>query len=268
MGTAYGNQVTVNSGLLPLVELTTAITAITKISAMSGGTITSDGGCTMTERGICWNRYPNPTINNFKVAAGTGTGTFTASMTGLFPNSTYYVRAYATNSRGTGYGLELTFKTQAGASGVSIGQFYAGGYVFFLDETGDHGLVCAPTEQNYRVSWGCQGTSIPGTQAVVGSGAANTAIIIANCAEEGIAARLCDNLELNGYTDWFLPSKDELGLVYNNLKLATIGEFVNDIYFSSTEQSNIEAWHRWFGDGFLYYISKEGPYNMRPVRAF
>jgi hypothetical protein len=268
MGTAYGNQVTVNSGLLPLVELTTAITDITKTSAMSGGLITSDGGCTITERGICWNRFPNPTINNFKVAAGTGTGNYTAPMTGLYPNSTYYVRAYGTNSRGTGYGPELIFTTQSGASGVSIGQFYAGGYVFYLDETGDHGLVCAPTDQSYYALWGCYGTSISGTQTGVGTGAINTAIILASCAEDGIAARFCDTLELNGYTDWFLPSKDELVLIYNNLYLADIGDFTSEFYWSSSDGMNNGAWSLWFINGYLNTFTKYDHYYVRAVRSF
>jgi hypothetical protein len=268
IGVGYGNQLSIASGLLPLVETTTAITEITKTSATSGGTITSEGGCNMTERGICWSRFPNPTINNFKIVSGSGTGTFTAAMTGLYPNDTYYVRAYATNSRGTGYGPELIFKTQAGASGAAIGQFYAGGYVFYLDETGDHGLACAPSDLGSAL-WGCYGTSIFGTQTDIGSGAANTAIIVANCAETGIAGRLCNDLELNGYTDWFLPSRDELNLVYTNLKLANIGDLMFNIYWTSSENSNIDAWFQNFSTGDKAANAKNWDYpHVRAIRAF
>jgi hypothetical protein len=269
-GTGYGNQFSVASGLLPFVETTAAITEITKTTAMSGGTITNDGGCTITERGICWNRYQNPTISNFKTASGSGTGTFTASMTGLYPNSTYYVRAYATNSLGTGYGPELNFTTQAGASGAAIGQFYAGGYVFYLDETGDHGLVSSQSDLG-TLTWGCNGTSIPGLQTSVGTGATNTAIILANCASAGIAARVCDNLELNGYSDWFLPSRDELALIYNNLHLAGIGGFSNTVYWSSSEFfqfQDIYVWYVYFINGTMGSNSKLGSNRVRAARAF
>jgi len=269
LGTGYGNQLAVSSGLLPLVVSTTSITDITKISAVCGGTINSDGGCDITERGICWNRYPNPTISNFKTVSGSGIGTFSTSLTGLYPNDIYYVRAYATNSKGTGYGPELTFKTQAGVSGAAIGQFYAGGLVFYLDETGDHGLVCATSDlEPMNICWGCQGTLISGTHTDIGTGAANTATILANCAEEGIAARLCDELELNGYTDWYLPSKDELNLIYYNLKLANPIDFAQQ-YWSSSENDAISAWNQIFRDGGqnANYKTDNG-IKVRATRAF
>ena len=271
LGTAYGNQVSVSSGLLPLVEVTTEITEITKSSAISGGTITSDGGCEITERGICWSRRPNPTVTDFKVVSGSGTGSFTDSLTGLYPNDTYYVRAYAINDRGTGYGPELSFTTEAGTLGLKIGQFHAGGYIFYLDETGDHGLVCAP-EDNEPAIWGCEGMYIYGLSTDVGTGAANTAIILASCPEEGIAARICDNLELNGYTDWFLPSIDELQLMYQNLHLYSIGNF------------SIVSWERYWSSSVrydllpsLFFDFKNGFYgddsrfferSVRAARAF
>jgi hypothetical protein len=268
LGTGYGNQLSVVSGLLPNVEITSTITNITKTTAISGGTIPSDDGCTITERGICWSMIPNPTISKFKISSGSGTGTFSASMTGLYPNSTYYVRAYAINSQGTGYGPELTFVTQAGPSGASIGHFYAGGYVFYIDEIGEHGLVCASINQN-SAPWGCSDTSVPGTQNGVGTGSTNTATILANCTEAGIAAHVCDVLELNGYTDWFLPSKDELALMYYNLKIAGIGGFSDEFYWSSSEsEATIIPWIQYFGDGYSdkYYRGFVG--YVRAVRAF
>ncbi|HEY5138755.1 MAG TPA: hypothetical protein VIJ25_05475, partial [Methylococcales bacterium] len=81
---------------LPLPVLTTtAITTITGISAISGGTITSDGGLPILFRGICWSIVPFPTISDSKTSDGTGTGVFVSNITGLAPATTYYVRAYA-----------------------------------------------------------------------------------------------------------------------------------------------------------------------------
>jgi len=94
----------------PLVS-TTAVTAISYTTATSGGEVTDDGGATVTARGVCWNTSLDPTISNSKTSDGTGTGSFTSSLTGLTAGTTYYVRAYATNSAGTGYGNQVSFST-------------------------------------------------------------------------------------------------------------------------------------------------------------
>ena len=90
---------------------TTAISNIDKNTATGGGNVTADGGATVTARGICWSTSQNPTISGNHTTDGTGTGSFTSSITGLTANTTYYVRAYATNSAGTAYGEEVSFTT-------------------------------------------------------------------------------------------------------------------------------------------------------------
>ncbi|MCX6253841.1 MAG: hypothetical protein NTV31_05115, partial [Bacteroidia bacterium] len=97
-----------------LPELTTtAATATTSNSATMGGNVTSDGGAAVTARGVCWNTATGPTIANSKTTDGTGVGSFVSSLTGLTVGTTYYVRAYATNSAGTAYGNEVSFNTSA-----------------------------------------------------------------------------------------------------------------------------------------------------------
>jgi hypothetical protein len=96
---------------------TTAVSEITTITAASGGNITSDGGESVTARGVCWGTTTKPTISNSKTTDGTGTGSFSSSITALTSNTKYYVRAYGTNSVGTAYGNELSFTTsQIGAA--------------------------------------------------------------------------------------------------------------------------------------------------------
>jgi uncharacterized protein (TIGR02145 family) len=91
---------------------TTAASAITQTTATSGGNVTSDGGAAVTARGVCWNTTTGPTIaSTTKTSDGTETGAFTSSITGLTASTTYYVRAYATNSIGTAYGAEVSFTT-------------------------------------------------------------------------------------------------------------------------------------------------------------
>ena len=102
----------------PVAELPTVVTGevtgITAHSASCGGEVTSDGGAEVTERGICWSTSATPTISDSHIAAGTGTGAFTAVMDSLQANTTYHVRAYATNEAGTAYGLDREFVTDDG----------------------------------------------------------------------------------------------------------------------------------------------------------
>jgi uncharacterized protein (TIGR02145 family) len=117
VGTAYGAQQTfITLADIPTVN-TNAINSITTTTATSGGNIISDGGATITARGICWSTTTNPTIAlATKTVDGTGTGAFTSSITGLTANTTHYVRAYATNSVGTSYGTQQTFITSSAST--------------------------------------------------------------------------------------------------------------------------------------------------------
>ena len=102
--------------VLPIVT-TNPITRLYKVTGnnlgFGGGNVTSDGGGTVTERGVCWRTTPNPTIADDTTVDGSGTGTFTSDLLPLTENTTYYVRAYATNSAGTAYGNEEVFTTIA-----------------------------------------------------------------------------------------------------------------------------------------------------------
>jgi uncharacterized protein (TIGR02145 family) len=104
-----------SSSTTPTVT-TTTMSNITQTSAISGGNVTSDGGATVTTRGVCWRTTPNPTTADSHTTDGSGTGTFVSNLTGLSPGTPYYVRAYATNSVETAYGNELSFTTQGGSS--------------------------------------------------------------------------------------------------------------------------------------------------------
>ena len=102
--------------------ITTAeITAITQTTATCGGNVTSDGGTPVTARGVCWATSENPTTDSLKTTDGAGTGSFSSRLTGLTENSTYHLRAYATNSEGTSYGKEVSFTTSTvGGTGTGL----------------------------------------------------------------------------------------------------------------------------------------------------
>lgn len=110
---AYCHYSTGGGGATTPTVTTTTPSNITTNSATCGGNVTSDGGATVTQRGICYNTSHNPTTSSSVVPSGSGTGSFTCNLTGLNPNTTYYVRAFAVNSEGTSYGTEKYFETNS-----------------------------------------------------------------------------------------------------------------------------------------------------------
>jgi uncharacterized protein (TIGR02145 family) len=252
------------SAMIPTV--TTAIaTAITSNSATLGGNVTSDGGSTVTSRGLAYGTLTTPTISDNFTYEGSGLGSFTTTLTGLSPLGTYYARAYATNSVGTSYGNEIVFSTS-----ISIGDTYGGGIVFYIDGTGQHGLISAPSNQG-RIVWGCYGSNLMGNfSTALGSGLSNTNFILNGCLARPIAASVCADLVLNGFDDWFLPSRDELSLMYNNLSQQGIGNFsTGDWYWSSSQIDANGAWPVNFHTGSIGEDpSKSNGLIVRAVRAF
>jgi hypothetical protein len=108
----YGNEVKFKTINIPIV-FTSIISGLTNNTAISGGSISSDGGSNIISRGICWNTTGSPTVANTRTQDGTGVGAFSSTLTGLTPGTLYYARAYATNAAGTAYGAQITFTTVA-----------------------------------------------------------------------------------------------------------------------------------------------------------
>ena len=147
-----------------------------------------------------------------------------------------------------------------------IGDTYLGGIVFYLDSNGG-GLIAATTDQFTGAQWGCYDNTISGADGTaIGTGAQNTIDIEAGCTTPGTAADICANLTLGGYSDWFLPSKDELNEMYQNK--SKIGGFANSGYWSSTEYDSDYAWIQYFSNGGQGSPYKSGSANVRSVRAF
>ena len=115
------------------------------------------------------------------------------------------------------------------------------------------------------MQWGCFGTLVGGTGTAVGTGKANTAAIKATCGA-GTAAQVAASYSLNGFTDWYLPSKDELNLLH--AQKARVGGFADYYYWSSTDAFAYDAWSQDFYGGYQGNFDKNYPLPVRAVRAF
>ena len=182
--------------------------------------------------------------------------------------------------------IALNYNTAANSddgscAGACIGCLHEGGIVFYLDENGG-GLIAATSDSltgDTVAPWGCYLDTIPGANGTaIGTGQQNTDDIINGCTTSGIAANICDTLTLGGYSDWFLPSKDELNEMYLNLYLQGLGGFVvnSEIgsarYWSSTEYNSSSAWVQLFydtsTDGFPIENGKDNLSYVRAIRTF
>nr|NQU91022.1 hypothetical protein [Bacteroidota bacterium] len=208
---------------------------------------------------------PEATSYHWKVPTGATieSGQGTTSITVKYGDQSGNISVRAENSCiATEYtDLAVTLK-------VCIGVHWGGGIVFYVDHTGEHGLICAETDQSAGAPWGCMGTDIPGADSrALGAGEQNTAEIIAACSESGIAARICHDLVIGIYDDWFLPSYYEITLAHDNLlgydafKSVTGGNRVV-YHWSSTEYNLYTA------EGYGYSGPKNVHHPVRAIRKF
>lgn len=143
----------------------------------------------------------------------------------------------------------------------------AGGRVFYVSDGGIHGLEAALEDIESNANWGCIRRVIVGADGfAVGTGEQNTFDILAGCNEPDIAAELADNYRFGGYRDWFLPSIDELTLLYFQREI--VGNFVPENYWSSTGGSDFYAWIQSFSNGGQSTRDKSILLRVRPIRAF
>ena len=157
---------------------------------------------------------------------------------------------------------------------LSVGDNYQGGIIAYIFVSGDpgykagetHGLIAASSDQSIGITWGPGSIVTGATATALGKGSDNTVTVFNSLGAGNYAAKLCYDLVLGGYSDWFLPSKDELNKLYIN-RLA-IGGFADKNYWSSSEGSVAFAWSQSFGSGNQFAGNKISAYNVRAVRAF
>lgn len=271
-GTVYGAQQSFTTrGAVPTLS-TTSANSISLTGASTGGNISSDGGTNITSRGVCWSTSSNPTVSDNKLVNGNGTGSFTINLTGLNGSTTYYLRAYATNAVGTGYGPQISFTTSSLTTGVS----YLGGKIAYIFQAGDAGYVAGQTHgfiiMNHTMGMLAKfadGSGYVNTSMNFGTGMNNTRLLY-NYVTTGLnAAKYIYNVMYDGYNDWYIPSYSE----WNKISLGWSSLGLPDaIYNCSSEISNYNsAFAQFYNNGTSYSLSNGGKtstYNVIGIRNF
>lgn len=225
---------------------TESVSDVGENSVTASGSVANDGGAEIEERGFVLSTGPTPTVETGIVRfAGTGVGPYSSQITGLLGGTSYYLRAFATNSAGTGYGEALLFTTDE-LYGFSFQGSTIWGY---------------PEDNMAYAVWGPQQT-VGAVSSTNGQG--NTQTIAAFPGSSG--PKTCNSLSAFGHSNWYLPAIDELVALYENQELW--GNFYNPIgiYWSSTEFSATEGYAVDFSSGEILTLPKNSQSGCRCVR--
>lgn len=152
-----------------------------------------------------------------------------------------------------------------------IGERFGGGVVFYVNSAGTHGLIADSVDLPQAVWYNGTYIATGATGTAIGSGKANTKKIVAVFgkpinANYNYAALQCSRSKRNGFSDWYLPSKDELNELYKQRDV--IGNFTFDGYWSSSEPDSFLAWYLGFNNGVLNYFNKNNVFDVRAIRSF
>lgn len=290
-------QLTNSSGTVPTVS-TNPILSFGYNSATVGGSVISNGGSVVLAKGLCYSTSPNPNITDYVTPTDTGNGTMSYFINYLDTNTTYYVRAYAQNQNGIGYGSQQSFTTK---TTVEVGDTFGGGIVAYLldgDDVGyvngeQHGIIISQFDYyGTAVPFGyCASNSYSGypliqsnpliidstkTSNALLSGHRNTRAIMNACSYPYNIISLIDSYSVNGYSDWVVPSYHDLlyGVVPNrvkiNLSLASNQQLSSHYWCSSVIGNTAKTVTLYITNGTTTssYTPLSSTATVRPVRYF
>ncbi len=283
-GPSYSPQAifTTQDNTLPSLSTNPNIDKVGAI-AYGGGEVfdIGTGGTEITNAGLVWGTSANPTVaSNLGMTTDGASGSFTSVITGLTLGTTYHVRAYASNDNGGNYsyGADVYFVATAATVGqqinLSSGATYA---VFSTDGTGLHGLIAQPLSYYQATDWGCSPSTV-GTSTAVGTGEANTAAIIADittvtvCESANGPGSFAAEMAASSFgPGWYLPSKEELGLMWTNRVAAQIDFSVGAnaaTFWSSSEETGTNAWYIDGTTGSFISAPKTEQIDFFTIRSF
>lgn len=254
--------------MAPQVSTITA-SSVTQTEATFEGEVTDDGNDPITERGFCWSLDEQPTINDHYSSFGYGTGRYKVKATNLLSGEKYYYRAYAKNKEGESYGEVLSVNTGQKELGDSLG----GGILVYIFQPGDNGYVenefhgiIADFSFITNSIWGCESFSM-NTSSGIGTGVSNTTYITNNCFAPSFAAKSCSDYNNNGYSDWVLPSIDDLEQIFVNDNLWNVN-FSGNYWSSSQRNGNTAFVIVTSVNNSIGYRNKDDVNRFFPVRYF
>ncbi|RKW12315.1 MAG: DUF1566 domain-containing protein [Capnocytophaga sp.] len=276
-GTAYSNTEILTTATVTLPTLTIGeITEISSSSAKFAGQLLLNGGGALTRYGFLWSTsQANPVLGGADTQqvrfSENIIGSFFHRVEGLERNTTYYVRAFATNIAGTAYSEVKTFRTAS----LSIGDRHQGGRVAYLLREGDPGYVAGashglliPLEEDLpqdALQWGCVGTLLGQTRGGLAEGQRNTRLLSSSCASAGSIGAYIQQYNAGGHSDWYIPSIAELLAIYEHKSLLHLP---NEAYWTSSEKDHWQSYGISLARGRLQSFSKNEAKKLLPIRTF